>query len=178
MRYKKMIGEKIYLTALTLDDATAITEWYNDTQITQFLAIHREIKSFDTVKKDVEAFIETGGAFAIFHKKTDILIGYIVLDGETLEIFIGKIEYYSKDIFIEAVNFLLDFGFNIKNCNILYVCAYSHNTMALSFYEAVGFKKALVERERLICGRNKYDKIFYDMLASEYFQREKNNAEL
>ena len=176
MRYKRMVGEKVYLTALIPDDAETITRWFNNPDVTQYLAIHNEIKSLETVKEDVERHIKTGAAFSIFCKETDIHIGFIVLDDENLEIFIGEIEYRSKGHDREAISFLLDYGFNLKNCNIIYIRGYSHDSASIVLYEEMGFKKALVMRERLIRGRDKYDEIYFDMLASEYFRKEQDNA--
>ena len=176
MRYKRMDGEKVYLTALVQDDAETITRWFNNPDITQYLAIHREIKSLEMVKDLVDEYIKTGAAFAIFCKETDTHIGFIVLDDDNIEILIGEIEYRSKGHDTEAINFLLDYGFKLKNCNVIYIRAYSHNTMAVELYEKIGFKKAVVMRERLIRGRYKYDEIYFDMLASEYFRREQDNA--
>jgi RimJ/RimL family protein N-acetyltransferase len=67
----------------------------------------------------------------------------------------------------------LDFGFNIKNHNLIEVCAYSHNKRALECYEKVGFKRSVVYRERLLLGREKFDLVFFDMLAREYFSMER-----
>jgi|GEM_PF-5293690 len=178
MRHIKMTGETIYLTPLILDDAEVITGWYNNPEVTQYLSAHREVRSLETVKEEVEKRIKTGAAFAIFCKETDRLIGFIVLDGDYIEVLVGETEYRTDDFYMEAVNFLLDYGFNIKNCNILSVSAYSHDEAALALYEKLGLRKAVVKRERLLRGRNKYDEVYFDMLASEYFQRGKNDAEL
>ena len=115
-RHKKTTGEKTYLTALIPHDAEAITKWYNNPEITQYLDIHREVKSLETVKQDVDKLIKTGGAFAIFCNKTDTFIGFIVLDAdeETIIILIGETDYRNIGCEAEAINFMLDFGFNTK----------------------------------------------------------------
>ena len=176
MRYKRLTGEKIYLSALIPDDAENITGWFNNQEITQYLSIHRQVKSLEIVKEDVTEYIKTGAAFAIFCKETDKIIGFIVLDDDSIEVLIGEMEYRSKGYDEEAIEFLLDYGFNLKNCGIIYITAYSHDKEALTLYEKMGFNKALVMREVLIHGRNKYDKIYFDMLASEYLRRGQSNA--
>ena len=178
IRHKWKTGERVYLTALIPDDAEAITGWLNDSEITQYLSSHREIKSLELVREDVEKYIEGGGAFAIFDKTNDTMIGYCVLDGDNIKILIGEEEYRSKGCDAEAINFLLDFGFNMKNCSNICVSAYSHDARALACFEELGFAKRIVQRERLIRGKDKYDLIFFDMLAREYFEREKANAQL
>ena len=177
MRYKRMIGEKIYLTALILEDANVITEWFNTPEITQYLGIHREIKSLEIVKEDIEKYIKTGAAFAIFCKEMDALVGVIVLsEYGFIEIIISKVEYRLKGFDMEAVELLLDYGFNLKNCRVIRVSAYSHDTATLALYEKLGFKQSVVKRERLIFGRDKFDEIYFDMLASEYFKRRQDNG--
>jgi len=133
---------------------------------------HREIKSLLTVRDEVAEMIKSDEAFAIFDKETDALIGYCQC-GDSLKFLLGEKDYWRKGYDIEALDFLLDFGFNIKNRNVIMVNAYSHDERALACYEQVGFKKTAIYRERLLRGKDKYDLIFLDMLATEYFQREK-----
>jgi len=176
MRYKRMIGEKVYLTGLIQDDAKNITKWMNDPEITEFLDAHREVNSLNSVNEQVAEFIKTGTAFAIFDIKTEALIGYCVLDCGNINLLIGEKAYWHKGYDTEAVGFVLDFGFNLKNCNDISACAYSHDTRMLGFFEELGFTKTTVKRERLLRGRQKYDQIFFSMLAREYFERERQNA--
>jgi len=171
-----MTGDLVYLTALIPEDAQAITGWLNDPEITQYLAEHREIKSLELVKEDVNKRIETGAAFAIFDVKTDTLIGYCVLDDDHLDILIGEKAYRAGGYGVEAMGLLMDFGYTYKNCGNILVSAYSHDARSIACFEAAGFKKTLVKRERLLRGREKYDLIYFDMLASEYFGRGKRNA--
>jgi RimJ/RimL family protein N-acetyltransferase len=176
MRYKRMTGEKVYLTALISEDAETVTRWLNDPEVTQYLSEHREIKSLELVKEDMEEHIKTGAAFAVFDRDSDTMIGTCVLDGDGIMILMGEKEYWSKGCDTEAISFLLDFGFNLRNCGNISVSAYSHDTRSLALFEEIGFTKTVVQRERLIRGRDKYDLIFFDMLASEYFKREKTDA--
>ena len=176
MRYKRYIGEKVYLTGLLPDDAGAITKWVNDPEISEFLDSHRDVKSLDSVREDVEGYIKTGAAFAIFDAETDALIGYCVLDGGHMNLLIGEKAYWRKGYDAEAVRFVLEFGFNLKNCTSISACAYAHDTRMLAFFEEAGFHKTAVMRERLLRGRQAYDLVFFDMLAREYFERTKSNG--
>jgi RimJ/RimL family protein N-acetyltransferase len=174
-----MSGGQIYLAALAPGDAGTITRWLNDPEITQYLDDHREIKSLERVREDVEKYIKTGAAFAIFDKETDIMTGYCVLNGDWIDILVGEKEYLSKnhgDHGAEALSLMLDFGFNLRNCACITVSAYSHNAEMLACFGKAGFKKTAVKRERLLRGREKYDEIYFDMLASEYFERSKTDG--
>jgi len=174
-RYKLYAGEKIYLTALAMCDTEAITKWYNDKEVAQYRADFREMKSLLTVQDESKEMINSGEAFAIFDKATDKIIGY----SWGCSILIGEKDYWHKNYDIEALEFLKDFCFNIRNENIVTVSAFSHDTRALEVYEKAGFKKTCVYRQRLIRGRDKYDEIHMDMLATEYWasQGEKERAE-
>ncbi len=171
MRYWKYTGEKIYLTAMIPEDAEIIVEWYNNPEITQYRGIHREVKTLQKVQKDVEEFIKTGGAFAVFSREAEKIIGFAVLDNDYLNILIGELDYSNDEIFAEVFGFLLEFAFVIKNLSLVLVSAYSHNTSALALYEENGFKKILVKRERLIFGRDKYDEIYFEITSEDYFKR-------
>jgi len=162
-RYKRYTGKKIYLTALAICDAEAITTWYNDPDVGQYRQDFREMKSLLTVRDEVAEMLKSGEAFAIFDNVTNKIIGY----SQDCQIFMGKQDYWGNAT--EALEFLKDFCFNIRNENIVTVSAFSHDTNALEAYTKAGFKKTCVYRQRLIRGQNKYDQIHLDMLATEYW---------
>jgi len=172
-RYKHYDGDSIYLTALAMCDADTITKWHNDPEVAQYYADFREMKSLLTVQGEVKDMINSGKAFAVFDKSTDKLIGY----SEGCSIFFGEKEYWNYGV--ETLEFLKGFCFNVRNENIVTVSAFSHNTCALDVYAKAGFKKTCVYRQRLIRGREKYDEIHMDMLATEHWavQKDKEGAE-
>ena len=173
-RYRRYTGEKVYLTALAMCDAKAIAKWYNDPEVAQYRIDFREMKSLLTVQDEVKEIIKSGEAFAIFDKATNKIIGC----SEGCLILMGEKDYWHKGYDVEALEFLKDFCFNIRNENIVDVSAFSHDTRALEVYAKSGFKKTCVYRQRLIRGRDKYDEIHMDMLATEYWavQRDKEGA--
>ncbi|MCL2407281.1 MAG: GNAT family N-acetyltransferase [Defluviitaleaceae bacterium] len=164
-RYKRYVGEKVYLTALELRDAEEITKWHNDPDVAVFLRDFREMKSLLTIQDEVTEMIKSGEAFAIFDAATDKLIG----NSRGCSIMLGDKNYWHKGYDLEALEFLKHFCFNVRNENVVDVSVFSHDTRALACYEAAGFKRCVVYRQRLIRGRERYDEIHLDMLASEYF---------
>jgi len=169
-RFARYTGEKVYLAALELNDAEIITKWYNDPDVTWYMDAHREVNSLQAIREMVDKMTKSNEAFAILDKSNDTLIGYCQCSG-FFDFLLGEKDYWHKGYDIEALGFLLDFGFNIRNHNIITVCAYSHDVRALECYKEAGFQKTNVYRERMLRGRHKYDLIFMDMLASEYFRR-------
>ena len=121
--------------------------------------------------------------FAIIDKKTDKLIGNCgfhninaVNQRAEFGIFIGDKNCQNKGFGTEAGKLLLDFGFNILNLNNILLEVYSFNERAIKAYEKMGFKHIGKQREAKIMTGKKYDKIFMDMLATEF--REKNDSKL
>jgi len=174
-RYRRYNGKKVYLTALAMCDAKAIAKWHNDPEVAQYCIDFREMKSLLTVQDEVAEMIKSGEAFAIFDKTTDRIIGC----SWGCSILMGEKDYWHKGYDVEALEFLKEFCFNIRNWNIATVSAFSHDIRALEAYAEAGFKKTCVYRQRLIRGRNKYDEIHMDLLSTEYWatQKDKEGAE-
>lgn len=174
-RYKRYIGEKVYLTALAMCDAEAVAKWHNNPEVAQYRIDFREMKSLLTVRDEVAEMIKSGEAFAVFDKATDKIIGY----SEGCSILMGEKDYWHNGYDVEALEFLKDFCFNIRNENIVTVSVFSHDARALETYAKAGFKRTCVYRQRLIRGRDKYDEIHMDMLATEYWvtQKDKEGTE-
>jgi len=72
-------------------------------------------------------------------------IGFVNLDlinkvGE-LGIFIGNKDYWGKGYGMEAIQLLLDFGFNMLNLHNVYLRVFSFNKPAINCYKKIGFKE-------------------------------------
>lgn len=135
-------------------------------------------QSLITPEQEKEIFEKLARAeytFAIVDLKTDELIGnigfpkidYINRTAE-LGIFIGNKEYWGKGYGVEAIELLLDFGFNILNLHNISLKVFSYNKPAIRCYKKVGFKEAGRLREAKQIAGQKYDDVFMDILATEY----------
>ena len=87
---------------------------------------------------------------------------------QRLVFFIGDKDYWGNGYGREALELLLDFGFNILNLNSMNLSVYAYNTQAISCYKKIGFKEAGRLRQAKIIGGNKYDEILMDILACEF----------
>lgn len=113
--------------------------------------------------------------FAIIDKKKDELIGNIgfpkvdlLNKAGVIGLFIGNKEYWGKGYGVDAINLILDYGFNILNLHNISLTVYSFNKPAIKCYKKVGFREAgRLRGVKCIAGK-KYDEIFMDILASEY----------
>ncbi len=173
--YRKLVGEKVYLSPINLEDIDKYTEWINDLEIAINLGNAAEVFNQEKEKEMLEKLIEDGHHFAIVNKSQDELLGgcgLFDLDKihKTAEfgIFIGNKNYWNKGYGSEAIRLLLDYGFNILNLHNISLSVYSFNKRAISCYQKLGFKIIGNRREAREIAGKKYDEIFMDILASEF----------
>lgn len=175
--YKKLVGEKVYLSPVSMDDIPTFMRWLNDMEVTRFISLSHRVYTEVLEKEAVERMAKSGNAFTIVDKETDKAIGNCDFLSEnmlnrTAEIGITIFEkdYWSKGYGSDALRILLDFGFKLRNYNNICLRVLSFNSRAIACYEKVGFKRQGVQRETIIRGNEKYDLIYMDILASEYFK--------
>ena len=146
--FKKLLGEHIYLSPVSEQDAEKYTEWMNDFettdyigQSTQIYTVEKETRFLDKCSEDKNEV-----TLGIVNLKTDKLIGNcglkdinIISRTATLGIFIGEKEERSKGYGAEAIKLLLDFGFNYLNLHEIKLDVYEFNKRAIKCYEKVGF---------------------------------------
>jgi len=175
MYFKKLVGNKVYLSPIDKNDYLKYTEWVNDMEVSMGMIFAYKLIDEESEKIVLERLTKVEFNFAIIDIKKDEVIGNIgfpVIDyinhrGE-VGIFIGNKNYWSDGYGTEALSLLLDFGFNILNLNSIHLKVYSYNNPAIKCYEKVGFKEAGRLREAKIIGGNKYDEIYMDILAKEF----------
>lgn len=176
MRYfKKLIGERIYLSPRSLEDVEKYTEWLNDFETTDYTGRSHRILTLEAEKKYLEEKQNENGVFAIVDIVEDKLIGTVGLhniDGvnrtATLGIFIGDKEYRSKGYGTEAIRLILDFGFNYLNLNNIKLDLMEFNERALKSYKKCGFKECGRRRKCKFINGKYYDSIEMDILAEEF----------
>lgn len=176
MRYfKKIIGERLYLSPINIEDAEQFTEWLNDLDITINLLLSPHIYTIEKEREALEKLSKEGHNFSIIDLKKNELIGNCGLLNvnqlnRTAEvgIFIGNKDYWNKGYGTEALNLLLDYAFNLLNLNSIFLPVHSFNKRAIKCYKKCGFKEIGIRREAYIVGGKKYDQLYMDILASEF----------
>lgn len=173
--FKKIVGEKLYLSPINMDDVEKFTEWVNDLSVTINLVLSPYIFSLEKEKEALERLNKEGCAFSIINLSNDELIGNCGLlkvnqINRTAEagIFIGNKGYWNKGYGTEALSLLLDYAFNLLNLNSIFLRVHSFNIRAIQCYKKCGFKEIGIRREAYIVGDKKYDQIYMDILASEF----------
>ena len=173
--FKKIVGERIYLSPINVEDVEKYTEWMNDIEITINLGNASEIYSLEKEKEALEKLSKEGYNFAVVDLKDYELLGNCSLMNVDLKhrrgevgIFIGNKNYWDKGYGREAMKLLLDYGFKLLNLNNVFFWVYSFNKRAINCYKKCGFKEIGRRREAYIIGNKKYDEIYMDILAEEF----------
>ena len=175
--YKKLVGEKCYLSPCSLEDAEKWTEWDNDLEFA--IPLGEEafmVFSLDKMKEIIGNLItKQDPVFSIIDLKTDTPIGRCMLfyvdrvnKKAMLGIGIGEKDYWNKGYGQDATALLLDYGFNLLNLNNIMLGVFSYNQRAINCYKKLGFKEIGRRREAKIIGGKNFDEIFMDILAREF----------
>ena len=173
--FKKLVGEKIYLSPRNTNEIEKFTKWLNDFNTTDYIGRSANIMTLDAEKKYFEENINKNYNFFIVTLDNDKLIGTVGLEKydfinrtATLGIFIGEKEYRSQGYGTEAIKLVLDYGFNYLNLNNINLDLMSFNDRALKCYQKCGFKEYGRRRKCKFINGKYYDLIEMDILAEEF----------
>jgi len=178
MRYfKKLIGERVYLSPVNKDDVEIYTKWLNDEGVAVNLGQYAKVITLNSEQKFLEEMTSDGYNFAIV-KNDNTLIGNISLfdinhisRSATTGLFIGESENRGKGYGTEALRLVLEFGFNALNLHNVMLNVYSDNEQAIACYKKVGFTEFGRRRESVFkCGRY-VDDVNMDILATEFLEK-------
>ena len=173
--FKKLLGERIYLSPRNVEDVEIFTEWMNDFYITDYIGRSYRTVTLQDEKEYLERTDIDKNTFAIIDIETNEMIGTIGLHSvdninrtATLGIFIGNKNYWSKGYGAEAIQLILDFGFNYLNLNNIDLALMEFNQRALKCYQKCGFKEIGRRRKCNFINGKYYDSILMDILAEEF----------
>lgn len=173
--FKKLVGERIYLSPRSTEDAEKFTEWLNDFETTDYIGRSHESPSIEGERKYLEERINEKDVFAIIDNSNDKLIGTVGLHQvdhfkrtATLGIFIGEKGYRGKGYGTEAIRLILDYGFNYLNLYNIKLDLLEFNKRAQACYKKCGFKEYGRRRKCNFINGKYYDTIEMDILAEEF----------
>ena len=185
--FKKLVGDRIYLSPRSIEDAEKFTEWMNDFYVTDYTGRSGTIMSLEGEKKYLIENANPEATFSIITLDEDKIIGTVGLERinhihrtATLGVFIGDRNYLSKGYGTEAIRLLLDYGFNYMNLHSVKLEVMSFNKRALKCYKKCGFKETGRIRDNKFINGNYYDTITMDILRNEFTEsyiRNKNISE-
>jgi RimJ/RimL family protein N-acetyltransferase len=174
-------GERVWLSALSHDDAPVIARWEYDTE---FLRLMDSRPARPRSEEEVARWLEGLGkatnnyTFGIRLIENDNLIGFVELDGidwqhgsSALGIAIGPRTHWDSGYGSEAMQLALRFAFDELNLHRIFLTVFSYNARAIHLYEKLGFTLEGRYREHLQRDGQRYDMLIYGLLRHEWAGR-------
>ena len=176
--FKKLVGERIYLSPRNVEDVEIFTKWMNDFYITDYTGRSHQVVTLQDEKQYLENSGGDKNTFVKIDTQKDEMIGTVGLHKidninrtATLGIFIGNRDYWSKGYGTEAIQLLLDFGFNYLNLKNIDLAVMEFNPRAVKCYQKCGFKEIGRRRKCKFINGKYYDSILMDILAEDFKER-------
>ena len=173
--FKKIEGDRLYLSPMNPEDYELYTKWLNDLKTTTCLGNVTSTFGLNVEKEAIERFEKEGNHFAIIKKDTDELLGNCSLfdinhihDTCEIGIFIGEETDRGKGYGPEAMELILSYGFRILNLNNIMLNVASFNSRGIMAYEKIGFKEMGRRSEAIKINNKKYDRIFMEILNKNF----------
>ena len=173
--FKKLVGERIYLSPRNTEDVEIFTEWLNDFETTDYIARSCMLFTLEAEKKYLEENADAEATFSIIDIKKDKMIGVVGIESinhikrkGTLGVFIGDKAYRENGYGTEAIRLVLDFGFNYLNLNNIKLDVVEFNKRAIACYKKCGFKEYGRRRQSEFLNGKYYDTVEMDILAEEF----------
>ena len=173
---KKIKGDNVYLSPISLDDTEQYTHMINDLKVSVGIGHPAYINIMDYEReREFLNSIKDGKIFAVRLIENDELLGNIELfnvnilqKNAYLGIMLGNPEYQRKGYGKEAINLILDYGFSFLNLYSVSLTVFEYNEVAYNLYKKVGFKEIGRLRKRVEIMGKRYDEIIMDILKEEF----------
>jgi len=173
MRYfKKIAGEKIYLSPMNIDDAGIYTKWMNDNEVSGNLSSYPHAVSYISERRSIEQLSTNGQNFAIVMSENDYLIGNISLMNidhlnrtANVGLFIGEADKRNNGYGSEALRLILEYGFNTLNLHNIMLRVNEDNTAALTCFKKLGFKEFGRRKEAKFKDGRYIDVVYMEILS-------------
>ena len=174
--FKKLIGDRIYFSPISLEDTEEYLDMVNEIKVSVGLGciVYTGIVDFES-EKEVLSSLKKGKNFAVRLLENNELLGNIGFNsiGEIhrtaeIGIMLGNPKYQRKGYGMEALNLLLDYGFSFLNLRNIYLKVFEYNEAAYNLYKKAGFKEVGRLRKAVEIMGKTYDEIIMDMLREEF----------
>ncbi len=175
--FKKLVGDRVYLSPMNVEDVETYVKWLNDFNVTDGIGSSYRITSFESER---EWIIKNSSQyqFAIVDLVNDKLLGNCGIQGidqlrqcAEVGLFIGDEENRNKGYGTEVLNLLLGYCFNYLNLNNVMLKVFSFNERAISCYKKAGFKEIGRRRQSYYLKGKFHDEVYMDILRDEYLTK-------
>ncbi|MFX0106210.1 MAG: GNAT family N-acetyltransferase [Candidatus Hodarchaeota archaeon] len=175
-------GKSVKLTPIKREDIDSFLKWFNDPELTQYLTIYLPM-----TRMEEEEWIEN-----LKNRKDTIHFSIVIPneDGQEkligncgihkidwknrvgeLGIAIGDKEYQNKGYGTEALELLVEYGFNTVNLNRIELYTYGFNIRAIKSYKKVGFIEEGRKRQFIWANGKYHDAIIMGILAEDWREK-------
>jgi RimJ/RimL family protein N-acetyltransferase len=173
--YKKIIGERLYLSPVNPDEVDNYLKWMND----EFVAVNfGQFTRVVSSKHDMKWLYEPGNdmhRYAIVLLDGDMLIGSISLHNidpinrsAFIGIFIGEEELRGKGYGAESIRLILNYGFKTMNIHSIMLTVHADNFAGISCYKRVGFREVGRLPDAIFKNGKYVDKLYMSILEHEF----------
>lgn len=173
-----LLGSRVRLTAIRDGDKEAVEGWFSHAHFLRYYdmlpAIPQSCKQIETLFREFEDSADKL-MFAIRKNDDGKIIGvagfYDVLwtNGvATTFIGVGDQSSAGKGYGKEAMELLLDFGFNELNFHRIQLSTIAYNHIAIKLYESLGFSREGIYREFILRDGQRFDMYLYGLLDAEW----------
>ncbi len=169
--FRKIEGERLYLSPMNTDDYLTYTKWFNDRAVVENLGAYSQNFGILAEKDAVESLAKTGHNYAIVLNEGDELIGNIslmkindVYKSAELGIFIGENNNRGKGYGTEAIKILVDYGFNTLNLKNIMLTLDSENIGGYKCYQKAGFEEFGKRHECRYINGSYHDTIYMEII--------------
>lgn len=173
--FKKIEGQRLYLSPINPDDAEIYTTWINDLSMSLRIGSAAEVYSLTREKTVLENMSKEGQNYAIVLKDTDELLGNCSLFSinhihrtAELGIFLGDHNNRNKGYGTEAIQLLAEYGFKILNLNNIMLRLFEFNHSARKCYEKAGFQLFGRRSKCYFLNGQYYDELYMELLSDHF----------
>ncbi len=166
--------QRIQLRPIELNDASLIYDMRSNGKVNQFIArdnMRSEKEAVALIEKTIEKYnSQEGIAWKGVLKKNGKMIGtcgFNSIDYPNLRAEIGgelSIDYWGKNIALEAVQAITNFGFEIMHLHSIEAKVSPGNRGAIYILECLGFEKEAHFKDRVFFNGKFYDMAVYSKL--------------
>lgn len=174
--YKKIVGQRLYLSPVSPEDADTYVRWMNEDQE---LALN-----FGQYPLMVTSKADLGWLYAPPQNKRQFAI--VALEGDALlgSISIHNIDHLNRNAFIgiciggeeqrgrgygaEAIRLILNYGFKTLNLHSINLTVHDDNAQGIACYKKAGFREVGRLPQVLFIDGRYVDKIYMSILESEF----------
>lgn len=170
-------GKTVYLDTINKGDLEQLRSWRNHEPFKKHFREYREITR-SMQKKWFKKIVNNNSnhhMFAIREIESNKLIGTIgltyinwVYSHADLSIYIGDGFVYIDQRAIDAVNIILDYGFNQLQLHKVWTEIYSFDETKINFFNDLNFKIDGQLRDNYFYDGKHWDSIIFSLLSSEF----------